>query len=559
MEEKKQDVCRLLIRGEEKEYPVGTRYEAIAQEYQHLFKDDIILVIFDNNLVELNKCVERDGVLSFVTTADRAGKKTYRRSVTFMMLTAVWKLYPEYSVFVQHSIGPGYFCELRDENHEIIQPDQSFIEAVASRMGELQRENLPFVKLNVHTRDAVKMFDDLNMEDKKRLLRYRRNSRTNIYDLDGFKEYFYGSMAPSTGYLKYYNLELYQNGFMLVFPLAEDTKTVPVFRKSDKLFQALKDSADWGCSLGVGTMGALNDVIVSGRIQDLMMIQEAAMDQKLSKLAEQIAALKTCKFVMIAGPSSSGKTTFSHRLSMHLRAQGLNPHPIALDDFYVDRTRTPLDENGEYDYECLEAIDIDLFNEIMSDLLQGKARKMPTYNFKTGLREYRGNVLELGPEDILVIEGIHGLNKKLSYLLPDESKFKIYISALTQLNIDEHNNLPTADGRLLRRIVRDARTRNTTAEETLARWPSVRKGEEKNIFPFQEEADVMFNSALIYELAVLKLYAEPLLFRIGPDSPEYIEAKRLLKFLEYVLPIPSENINHSSILREFIGGSCYSI
>lgn len=557
MENNSSKMYKFIIHGEEKQYPKGTTYEMIAQEYQHLYKDDIILVNLNNNLRELKCCVERDGNLSFVTTADKAGKKTYRRSTTFMMLAAVWKLFPQYHVWVQHSIGPGYFCELRDEDDKIIQPDSAFLLALKGKMDEMCQADLAFIKTNVRTRDAIEMFDQLKMEDKKRLLHYRRNSRTNIYELDGFKEYFYGAMAPSTGYCKYYELELYQNGFMLVFPLAENTKAVPKFKKSDKLFDILNESSQWGTNMGVGTIGGLNDVIASGRIQDLIQIQEAAMEQKLSKVAEQIVATKSCKFVMIAGPSSSGKTTFSRRLSMHLLAQGLNPHPIAMDDFYVDRHLTPKDENGEYDFECLEAIDIELFNSIMSDLLAGKERQMPTFNFKTGLREFNGETLKLGPEDILVIEGIHGLNDKLSYLLPEESKFKIYISALTQLNIDEHNNLSTADGRLLRRMIRDARVRGTNASDTLARWDSVRRGEEKNIFPFQEKADVMFNSALIYELAVLKSYAEPLLFSIQPDNPQYIEAKRLLKFLEYVIPIPSETINHNSILREFIGGSCF--
>ncbi len=557
METKKQEMCKVLIQGEKKEYPIGTPYEVIAQEYQQHFADDVILAKFDTNLVELNQCIEKDGELTFITTAQKAGKKTYRRSVSFMMLAAIWKLYPEYSVFIQHSIGPGYFCELKNEKKEFIQPDHAFIEAVTAKMRQMQQQNLLFTKQNIYTRDAVQMFDGFSMEDKKKLLRYRRNSRINIYDLDGYKEYFYGSMAPSTGYCKYFELELYQNGFVLVFPLAEESKVVPKFRHSDKLFTILSESSQWSTSLGVGTMGALNDVIASGHVQDLIQIQEAAMEQKLSKVAEQIAATKTCKFVMIAGPSSSGKTTFSRRLSMHLRAQGLNPHPIALDDFYVNRDKTPKDENGELDFECLEAIDIELFNSIMSDLLQGKERQMPTFNFKTGLREFRGDTLKMGREDILVIEGIHGLNNKLSYLLPEDSKFKIYISALTQLNIDEHNNLSTSDGRLIRRMVRDARVRNTNASNTLARWASVRRGEEKNIFPFQEEADVMFNSALIYELAVLKCYAEPLLFSVQSEDPHYIEAKRLLKFLEYVLPIPSETINHNSILREFIGGSCF--
>lgn len=557
METIKQSMCKLLIQGEDKEYPVGTPYEVIAKEYQPQYPDDIILVNFDNQLVELNKCVERDGTILFVTTATTAGKKTYRRSVTCLMLAAIWKLYPEYSVFVQHTIGPGYFCEIRNEKKEVVIPDTAFLETIENMMRQMQEANMPFVKTNVYTRDALELFEDFALEEKKKLLRYRRSSRMNMYDLDGYKEYFYGALAPSTGYCKYFELELYQNGFVLVFPLKEDSKVVPKFRHSDKLYTILNESSQWSESLGVSTMGALNDVISSGHIQDLIQIQEAAMEQKLSKVAEQIAATKTCKFVMIAGPSSSGKTTFSRRLSMHLRAQGLNPHPIALDDFYVDRHLTPKDENGEYDFECLESIDIALFNDVMSDLFRGRERQMPTYNFKTGLREFRGDTLKLGKDDILVIEGIHGLNNKLSYLLPEESKFKIYISALTQLNIDEHNNLSTSDGRLLRRMVRDARVRNTNASDTLARWASVRRGEEKNIFPFQEEADVMFNSALIYELAVLKSYAEPLLFSVTSDSPQYIEAKRLLKFLEYVLPVPSENVNHNSILREFIGGSCF--
>lgn len=553
----RQNTYKICIHGEWKEYSYGTSYQTIAEEYQHLYKDDIILILFNNNLVELHRKVDREGVLTFVTTADKAGKKTYRRSVSCMMLSAVRSLYPRYNVLVQHVIGPGYFCELRDENDQIILPDQSFIDAVMAKMRQLQQDDIPIIKTNYRTQDAVRMFQQFNMKDKCRLLRYRRGSRTNIYDLDGYREYFYGSMAASTGVLKYFELELYQNGFVLVFPLTENTKEVPKFRRSDKLFSILNESSNWSTSLGVGTMGALNDEIAFGHVQDLIQIQEAAMEQKLSEVALKIASRPNCKFVMIAGPSSSGKTTFSRRLSMHLRAQGLIPHPIALDDFYVNRELTPKDENGEYDFECLEAIDIPLFNEIMSDLFAGKEREMPTYNFKTGLREFRGNTLKLGPEDILVLEGIHGLNNRLSYLLPEESKFKIYISALTQINIDEHNNLSTSDGRLLRRMVRDARTRNVTARETLSRWPSVRRGEEKNIFPFQEEADIMFNSALIYELAVLKSYAEPLLFGVPDDAPEYIEAKRLLKFLEYVLPIPSENINHNSILREFIGGGCF--
>ena len=307
------------------------------------------------------------------------------------------------------------------------------------------------------------------------------------------------------------------------------------------------------------TVGALNEQIVSKGASQLLLVAEALQESKISQIARTIAENKDKKFIMIAGPSSSGKTTFSHRLSIQLAAHGLRPHPIAVDNYFVNREDTPLDSEGNYNFECLEAIDVKQFNEDMTRLLQGEEVELPYFNFKTGQREYRGNFMKLGKEDVLVIEGIHCLNDKLSSSLPTESKFKIYISALTQLSIDEHNRIPTTDGRLIRRIVRDARTRGTSAKQTIAMWNSVRRGEEENIFPYQESADVMFNSALIYELAVLKLYAEPLLFSIGKDEPEYNEAKRLLKFLDYFLGVPSESIPSNSILREFVGGGCFDV
>ena len=551
-------ICRVTIQGKEYEYPYGTYYEEIARDVQPLYTERIVLADTDNYLRELTKKLHQDGEIQFVTTADKAGRNTYRRSLTFLMLAAAHGVFPEYSIVVQHSIRHGYYCEVYDRNRTMIIPDAEFLEKLEAQMLTLRRRNEPIRKRNISTRKAVKMFGALKMEDKQKLLRYRRSSRTNIYEMDGYIDYFYGSMVPSAGYLESFELELYQSGFMLLFP-GKDPKKTEKFQPSDKLFHILDESARWGESLGVATVGELNDTIAAGKVQDLILIQEAEMEQRIGRIAEEIADREQCKFVMIAGPSSSGKTTFSHRLSIQLQAHGLTPHPISLDDFYVNREDTPKDEDGEYDFECLEAIDIGLFNEIMTDLLNGKERRMPTFNFKTGKREFNGGSLRLGKEDILVIEGIHGLNEKLSYLIPSESKFKVYISALTQLNIDEHNNLSTTDGRLIRRLVRDARTRNTSAQSTLARWDSVRRGEQKNIFPFQEQADVMFNSALIYELSVLKLYAEPLLFHIKPDCPEYLEAKRLLKFLDYVLPVPSENINTNSILREFIGGSCFHV
>ena len=437
-------------------------------------------------------------------------------------------------------------------------PDETYISRLKKEMTRLAAEQIPIQKKSISTDEAVALFRELGMHDKERLFAYRRSSKVNIYSIGRYEDYFYGYMVPNTGYLKYFELELYAGGFVLLFP-DKDTRTPSKFMPSHKLFHVLRESAEWGEKLDIGTIGALNDAIAQGRIRDVILVSEALMERKIGRMAEEIAAMPDKKFVMIAGPSSSGKTTFSHRLSIQMMAQGLKPHPIALDDYYVDRVDTPKHPDGTYNFECLEALDIELFNRDMSALLAGERVELPVYNFRTGKREYKGKYKQLGKNDILVLEGIHGLNDKLSYSLPKSSKLKIYISALTQLNIDEHNSLPTTDGRMIRRMVRDARTRNLSAKETIAMWGSVRKGEEQYIFPFQEEADIMFNSALIYELAVLKQYAEPLLFQIDKSSPEYLEAKRLLKFLDYFLPVPSEDIGRNSILREFIGGSCFNV
>lgn len=553
--------CKVKINGTEKEYEKGTSFSVLAAEYQSQYKDDIVLVLFNNHLHELNRLLEQDGELSFITTKDKAGRKAYRRSVTLLMQRGVYELAKkenaEVSVRVEHSISQGYYCELYGKDGKII-PDNAYLLQLKMEMMRLVDEKRPIEKRNMPTDEAIALFRELGMHDKERLFHYRRSSRVNVYSIGNYMDYYYGYMVPDTGYLKYFDLELYDEGFVVLFP-DKNTKLTAEFKPSHKLFQVLKESSEWSDKLDIGTIGALNDAVAQGRIQDVILVSEALMERKIGKLAEEIAAQPDKKFVMIAGPSSSGKTTFSHRLSIQLMAQGLHPHPIALDDYYVNREDTPKDENGKYNFECLEALDIELFNRDMSALLAGERIELPAYNFRTGLREYKGNYKQLGKNDILVIEGIHGLNDKLSYSLPKSSKLKIYISALTQLNIDEHNNLPTTDGRIIRRIVRDARTRNITAKQTIAMWDSVRRGEEQYIFPFQEEADVMFNSALIYELAVLKQYAEPLLFEIDKNCPEYVEAKRLLKFLDYFLPVPSEEIGRNSILREFIGGSCFNV
>ena len=403
------------------------------------------------------------------------------------------------------------------------------------------------------------MFHRHGMYDKERLFEYRRVSKVNIYSINEFEDYYYGYMVPDAGCLKYFSLHLYDEGFVIQMPTREKPEEVPRFQPSPKLFQVLKESVLWGDCQDIETVGALNDMITKNDMREVVLVQEAHQERQIGEIAKKIAEKGNVKFVLIAGPSSSGKTTFSHRLSIQLRVNGMKPHPIAVDNYFVDREHTPKDKDGNYNFECLEAIDIAKFNEDMKALLEGKEVYLPVFDFKTGKRKYENRPKKLGPQDILVIEGIHCLNPKLTELMDDENKFKIYISALTQLNIDEHNRIPSTDGRLIRRIVRDARTRGASATKTIAMWSSVRRGEEENIFPFQEQADVMFNSSLLYELAVLKQYVEPLLFGVDKDSQEYLEAKRLLKFFDYFVGIGSEYIPTNSLLREFIGGGCFHV
>ena len=532
--------------------PEGTTFEEIAKSYQEDYKDLIVLACVDGKLRELNKEIKKDCSVKFLTSISRDGKRTYRRSMTLLMQKAIENLWGEQAhVRLLYSLGEGYYCRMEDGT------DATKLAQIKAEMLRLVHENLPIRKCSVKTGDAERIFREKGMKDKERLLHYRRSSRVNIYELDGLSDYYYGYMVPSTEYLEVFDIVPYEEGFVLLFPYKDGNKVEPL-QTSNKLFHTLRESREWSRMLGVGTIGALNDAIAAGKGEQIILLQEALMEERIGSLAGQIAERGGVKFVMIAGPSSSGKTSFSNRLSIQLSAKGLKPHPVSLDDYYDDREKCPRDADGNLDFECLEALDVKQFNEDMTRLLNGEEVEMPSFNFKTGKREYRGNRLRLGEGDILVIEGIHGLNDRLSYMLPAESKFKIYISALTQLNIDEHNPLSTTDCRLLRRIVRDARTRGTTAQETIAMWPSVRRGEEKNIFPFQDSADVMFNSAL-YEVAVLKVYAEPLLFQIPTDAPEHLEAKRLLKLLDYFLPLPTEGIMQSSLVREFVGGSCFNV
>lgn len=546
------------INGEERQYPQGATYEDVANDYQQEYENLIALAARDGKIRELFKKLTRDCEVTFFTLKDDVGNKTYVRSATMLFLKAVFDVYGREaarSCRVEFAIGNGSYISPKGK----INATEENAAKIRNRMRELVEAKTPFLKRSYSLDNAMELFRKEGMKDKEKLFRYRRGSFVNIYEMDGYYDYYYGYMLPNAGYVKWFDVIAYEDGFMLLLPDKKDPTHVKPFQERKLLFRTLKESEEWGKEIGIETVGDLNDQICRGSLSELILVQEAQQERKIGEIAKSIVDRGGVKFVMIAGPSSSGKTSFSHRLSIQLKTLGKTPHPIALDDYFVNREFTPRDENGDYNFECLEAIDVKQFNDDMCRLLAGERVELPSFNFKTGKREYKGNFKQLGPDDILVIEGIHGLNEKTSYALPEESKYKIYISALTNINIDEHNRIPTTDGRLLRRMVRDARTRGADARRTIDMWASVRRGEEQNIFPFQEDADAMFNSVLIYELAVLKQFAEPLLFQIDKGEPEYYEAKRLLKFLEYFLGVTSESLPNNSLCREFVGGSCFNV
>lgn len=552
----KEKLLNVIVDGVECTYPIGTPYKKIAADFQGKYPYEILLVNRDGKLCELHKTLDRDCSLKMVTAEEKPGMQTYERSVAFLMLKAFHDVAGTENVerlSVEYSISHALFIRAKG-NFTL---DAAFLERVEARMREMAAQALPIQKRSVSTDDAVEMFQRTRMLDKARLLSYRINSHVNIYTLDGFTDYFYGYMVPDTSYLKYFGLELFEDGFILRLPDQKAPDRLGDFRPSMKVFRELHDATLRSEGLCISNVGEMNDVISEGKATQMILAQEAMMEKKIGDIAEEIARRKGIRFVMIAGPSSSGKTTFSHRLSTQLVACGMRPHAIATDNYFKNRSETPRDQNGQYDFECLGAMDIEQFNTDMVRLLNGETVEIPQFNFKKGVREYNGDYLALGEQDVLVIEGIHCLNDQFSHSLPKESKYKIYISCLTTLNIDDHNRIPTTDARLLRRIERDARTRGYSAQATIRMWPSVRKGEENNIFPYQDSADMIFNSALLYETALLKPYVEPLLFGVPKNCEEYIEAKRLLKFLNYFLPLPADDVPKTSLMREFVGGGCY--
>lgn len=535
----------------------GTTLSDLAKQVQLPQEPIILLAYMDGKLRELFTPMTKDCHVRFVTLKEQAGYMAYKRTATLMFLKACEDLLgtgATTKIALDYSIGNSIFCDFLEDR--VI--DEAFARSIQKRMEELAKANLPITKRSLDTDQAAKYFDRIGFKGKKELFQFRRESKMNIYSLDGYDNYFYGYMAPSTGYISAFLVSAYQHGVVLQIPKRKQTEEIVPFTPQPKLFHVMQRSREWTKTMGVDTVGALNDEITHGNINHLILLQEGLQEKLLADIADEIVS-KNKRIILIAGPSSSGKTTFSHRLSIQLQIAGLTPHPVSMDDYFLDRELSPRDENGNYNFETIASLDMDLLTKHINQLLDGEEIDVPSYNFITGKREYHGHKLKIGEKDVLVMEGIHGLNGTLTNEIPEDAKYRIYVSALNQINLDEHNRIPSSDGRLLRRIVRDAMTRGNDARETISRWDSVRKGEEDNIFPYQEEADVMFNSAQIYEIAVLKQYAEPLLFAVPRDCPEYQEAKRLLKFLEYFLNIPSEAIPKTSLLREFIGGSCFEV
>lgn len=536
----------------------------LLELYNEKYKKDenehsVVAAVVNKTLKELTAEVHPDDEVEFIGLDTPIGSDLYKRSIILLMLKAardvLGKMEGDYRIEVMYSLGSGFFCRLVDTTTKVT---DELLAQIRTRMDELVAEDLPLEKMVCSTRDMREEFMARDLPAKADLLRFRQSSKINIYSLGGYKDYYYGYMVPSTGYLKKYDLVTFDDGFVLVIP-EKSTGNLPAeYIPPKKLYSVLRNTEDWGHKLDVAYVGDLNKAIVNGGVNNMILVQESLMEKQIADIAKEIIEGEK-KLVLIAGPSSSGKTTFSNRLSIQLMAYGLHPHPIAMDNFFKERTETPVDENGDFDFECLEALDLKLLDDTMSRLLAGEEVQMPTFDFTIGKKVFDGTTIKLGDNDVIVMEGIHALNPESTRTLPKDSCYKIYISALTQLNLDEHNRISTTDTRLLRRIVRDARTRGHSATRTIQMWPSVRRGEEKYIFPFQEEADAMFNSALIYELPAIKVFAEPLLYGVPEDSQEYYEAKRLLKFLGYFLGIDVQSVPQNSLMREFIGGGCFKV
>jgi uridine kinase len=540
--------------GQTVEVPKGTTLLELSKDFAGSYREAIIAAKVDYDIRELSYKLHRDCRVRFIDLTEEDGMRIYRRSLYFIFMKAANDLFPERRVIISHAVSKGLFCEIRGDKP--LEPSE--VARLEERMHEIVSEALPFKKREIPLAEAEKLFESSGRMDRYYTIAHRNKELVTIYDCGGMDDYFYGYMAPDTGYIKVFGLRYHEGGLIIQFPDKSSPRTLPEYAEQQKLFNIYIEFKKWGRILEVENVGALNNLVKAGRSTEIIRISEALHEKKLASIADMISGSDHKKrIILISGPSSSGKTTFAQRLSIQLRVNGLKPVTISLDDYFVNREDTPRDESGDYDYEALEAIDVKFFNKQLMELIEGKEVELPIFNFTTGSREPVGRKMQIGDDNVLVIEGIHGLNEKLTAEIPKESKFKIYVSALTSMNIDDHNRIPTTDNRIIRRIVRDHQFRGSNAMSTIKRWPSVRRGEEKNIFPFQESADVMFNSALMYELSVLKTYADPLLAEIDNSSEEYSEARRLIEFLSYFVPIDSKDVPANSIIREFIGGSCF--
>lgn len=546
------ELC-IKLNGNEMRVKKGTRIEDIIKGQKGKKDSIIVAVLVNNEIRELTYRLESDCDITFVDLTSEDGIRIYERSLKFVLIKAVHDLLPDLEVQIRHSVSRGVFFEIID--YHVTKEDALRIE---KRMRELIEMDIPFTKVIVSIDDARKLFLKRGREDRYRVIENREKDYVSFYIFNDIEDYFYGYMLPSSGYLKLFALEADNGGMVLILPKKENPAVLPDVPIPRKLFNIFTEYGEWINILGVEDVGKLNDVIESGGLINLVLVAEALHEKKIAIIADQIKHQQPQKkVIMIAGPSSSGKTTFAQRLSIQLRVNGLKPHIISVDDYFVEKTNTPIDEDGKPDYEALEAVDLPLFNSHINELISGGEVEIPQYNFKTGKREYNGRKMRISEGEVLVIEGIHCLNPRLTGDVKLENKFNIYISAITSMRIDRHNRIPTTDLRLVRRMVRDNRYRGTTAPRTLEMWPSVRKGEEKNIFPFQENADVMFNSSLIYDLPMLKPLALPLLKDITKDMTKYAEARRLIEFLSYFVAAPTDQVPANSILREFIGGSLF--
>lgn len=534
------------------EAPVGTPLEQYVKVALDDSPEPFIAALVNGELRELTYQVQSDARVTPIFLSDSDGVRIYRRSLSFLLMTVVRELFPEAQVFVDYTLPfGGFFCRVQGRE-PFSAPELAQIEA---RMREIVAEDASITRERVPLDEAIQMFHARGEEEKVKLLAHRRKDYLTLYTLRGSRDYFHGYMVPSAGYLRYFALHPWPPGFVIQYPRRHrPTELLPV-RDYPQLMAIFHEYGEWLRLLGVDSVSGLNEAIANGRIREIILVSEALHEQRITQIADQIAHRRDeVRLVLIAGPSASGKTTFSKRLSVQLLAHGIHPFPLALDNYFVDREKTPRDERGDYDFEVLEALDVSLFNQHLLVLMRGEKVQVPYFDFNTGRRE-EGETVQLGPDHIIIVEGIHGMNPRLAAAVPRERTFRIFVSALTQLNIDRHNRVPTTNTRLVRRLVRDAIYRGYTAEETLNRWESVRRGEKRHIFPYQEHADVMFNSALVYELAALKPLAEPLLLQVEPSSPRRVEAKRLLTFLKWFQPCVPDLIPDNSILREFIGGS----